>query len=338
MIVIMEDNAKQKDIDRIIARIEELGYTSHLSRGKKKTIIGIIGDLNREEIIQSLGAYPEIARLVPIQEPFKLAGRSFRETDSLIEVDGITIGGKKQIVMAGPCSVESEEQIISTAKAVKKAGASILRGGAFKPRTSPYSFQGLLEKGLEFLRNASRETGLKIVTEVMDPRDVDLVASYADILQIGARNMQNYNLLKEVGQADKPVLLKRGMNATYNEFLMSAEYIMAEGNYNVLLCERGIRTFEDYTRNTLDLISIPVIKKLSHLPIIIDPSHGTGDWKWVPAASKGAVAMNCDGLIIEVHPQPEKAYSDGQQSLNFDKFATLMEEIKVFSEAAGREI
>ena len=338
MIVVMEDNASQKDIERITNRIEELGFTPHLSRGKNKTIIGIIGDFNREEMIQSLGAYPEIERLVPIQEPYKLVGRSFKSSDTVVSIEEVKIGGKQLVIMAGPCAVESEEQIISTARVIKKAGAQILRGGAFKPRTSPYSFQGLLEKGLQLLQKASRETGLKVITEVMDPRDVELVARYADILQIGARNMQNFFLLKEVGQTQKPVMLKRGMNATYKEFLMAAEYIMSEGNYNVILCERGIRTFENYTRNTLDLVSIPVLNKLSHLPLIIDPSHATGDWKLVNPAAKGAVTMGADGLMIEVHPQPEKALSDGQQSLNYDHFRELVTELKKYITTAGREL
>lgn len=342
MIVVMEDNAGEEDIDKIAERIREMGYTPHISQGTHKTIIGIIGDLNkdlnREEVVQSLGAYPEIERLVPIQEPYKLVGRSFKKEASIIDVNGVKIGGDKLVVIGGPCSVESEEQIIATAKAVKEAGGQILRGGAFKPRTSPYSFQGLLEKGLKLLKKASEETGLKIITEVMDPRDAKLVAKYADILQIGARNMQNFYLLREVGQIDCPVMLKRGMNATYKEFLMAAEYIMSEGNHDVILCERGIRTFENHTRNTLDLVSIPVTKKLSHLPIIIDPSHGTGDWELVNPAARGAVAMGADGLMIEVHPHPGKALSDGQQSLNFERFSKLMADLEDFATAAGREI
>ncbi len=342
MIVVMKDGSDDQDIKKITDRIEEMGYTPHVSRGEKKTIIGIIGDLNkdlnREEVAQSLGAYSEIDRLVPIQEPYKLVGRSFKKEDTIVEVGDVKIGGKKLAVIGGPCSVESEKQIVNTARAVKKAGGQILRGGAFKPRTSPYSFQGLLEKGLKLLKTASEETGLKIITEVMDPRDVELVAEYADILQIGARNMQNFYLLKEIGKTETPAMLKRGMNATYKEFLMAAEYIMAEGNHDVILCERGIRTFEEYTRNTLDLLSIPITEKLSHLPIIIDPSHGTGDWELVNPAARGAVAMGADGLMIEVHPEPQKALSDGQQSLDFEKFNQLMEDIKVFADAAGREI
>ncbi|MFW5976563.1 MAG: 3-deoxy-7-phosphoheptulonate synthase [Bacillota bacterium] len=337
MIVVMENNASQDDIDKVVNRIEELGYTSHISQGTNKTIIGIIGDLDREELIESLGAYPEIDRLVPIQEPYKLVGKSFKKTRSIIKVDEVEIGGEELVIIAGPCSVEGEKQILDTARAVKKSGAKILRGGAFKPRTSPYSFQGLQEKGLKLLNMASEETGLKVITEVMDPRDVNLVGKYTDIFQVGARNMQNFYLLRELGQADKPVMLKRGMNATYREFLMAAEYIMSEGNYNVILCERGIRTFEEYTRNTLDLVSIPVLNKLSHLPVIIDPSHGTGKWELVEPAARGAVAMGADGLMIEVHPEPEKALSDGQQSLTFNKFQNLTEKLTELARISGRE-
>lgn len=339
MIVVMEDNAQQKDVDKVLNRIEELGYTPHISRGTHKTIIGIIGDFNREEVIESLGAYPEIERLVPIQEPYKLAGKEFQKAPTIVEISpDIKIGDNNVVIMAGPCSVESEDQIMTTAREVAAAGAKILRGGAFKPRTSPYSFQGLHEEGLKLLQMAAEETGLKIITEVMDPRDVELVGRYTDIFQIGARNMQNFYLLREVGQTQKPVMLKRGMNATYKEFLMAAEYILSEGNRDVLLCERGIRTFEDYTRNTLDLVSIPVLKKLSHLPVIIDPSHGTGDWSLVGPAARGAIAMGADGLIIEVHPQPEKALSDGQQSLTPKMFVELVDDLKELVTFSGRSL
>lgn len=339
MIIVMRDGASKEQVTHVVGRVEELGYTPHPSRGAKKMIIGIIGDLNREELIDSLGAYPGIDKLVPIMEPYKLVGRSFKEGESVISIaDKVSIGDKKILVMAGPCAVESEEQVFNTALSIKKSGASVLRGGAFKPRTSPYSFQGLEEEGLKILRRAANETDLSVITEVVDPRDVELVGNYTDIFQIGARNMQNYFLLKEVGKTDKPVLLKRGLSATYNEFLMAGEYIMSEGNYNVILCERGIRTFEDYTRNTLDLISIPVLKKLSHLPVVIDPSHGTGHWDLVGAASKGAVAMGADGLIIEVHPEPTKALSDGQQSLKLEKFDSLMNDLKNIALAVEREI
>lgn len=339
MIIVMKDNAEEKHIKQVLARVEELGYTPHPSRGAKKMLIGIIGDLNREELIDSLGAYPGIDKLVPIMEPYKLVGRSFKDGQTVINIgENASIGDKKIMVMAGPCAVESEEQVMTTAKSIKKSGATVLRGGAFKPRTSPYSFQGLHEEGLKILRRAANETGLSVITEVVDPRDVDLVGNYTDVFQIGARNMQNYFLLKEVGKTQIPVLLKRGMSATYKEFLMAAEYIMSEGNYNVILCERGIRTFEDYTRNTLDLVSIPVLKKLSHLPVVIDPSHGTGHWDLVSPAAKGAVAMGADGLIVEVHPEPTKALSDGQQSLKLDTFDQLTNELKVIAAAVDREI
>lgn len=339
MIIVMKDNATEEQISVVSRRVEELGYTPHRSRGTQRVIIGIIGDLDREELIDSLGAHPGIEKLVPIVEPYKLVGRTFKKEKSVIDIiDGVQIGGKELVMMAGPCAVESEEQLMSTAIAVKKAGAKVLRGGAFKPRTSPYSFQGLEEEGLKILRKAGNETGLAVVTEVVDPRDVELVENYADVFQIGARNMQNFYLLKEVGKSKKPVMLKRGMAATYKEFLMAAEYIMSEGNYNVILCERGIRTFEDYTRNTLDLVSIPVIKSLSHLPVVIDPSHGTGHWDLVKPASKGAVAMGADGLIVEVHPEPTRALSDGQQSLKFDTFSELIDELKPLAKAVDREL
>lgn len=339
MIVVMKNNADERQIKKVVERIEELGYTAHPSRGAQKMLLGIIGDLNREELIDSLGAYPGIDKLVPIMEPYKLVGRSFKDEPSQVDIgDGVVIGGKEIMIMAGPCAVESEEQIMKTAQAVKESGAKILRGGAFKPRTSPYSFQGLHEKGLKILRNAADSTGLKVITEVMDPRDIDLVGKYTDIFQVGARNMQNFFMLKELGKSRKPVLLKRGMSSTYNEFLMAAEYIMSEGNYSVILCERGIRTFEDYTRNTLDLVSIPVLKNLSHLPVVIDPSHGTGRWELVGPASKGAVAMGVDGLIIEIHPEPTRAFSDGQQSLKFENYNTLLEELNQIAKVVGREL
>ncbi|MEJ6952171.1 3-deoxy-7-phosphoheptulonate synthase [Natronospora cellulosivora (SeqCode)] len=339
MIIVMKENASKEQISKVTRRVEELGYTPHPSRGTQRMIIGIIGDLDREELIDSLGAHPGVEKLVPIVEPYKLVGKTFKKESSVIEIiDGVKIGGKEICMMAGPCAVESEEQLMSTAIAVKKAGAKVLRGGAFKPRTSPYSFQGLEEEGLKILRRAGNETGLAVVTEVVDPRDVELVENYADVFQIGARNMQNFFLLREVGKSQKPVMIKRGMSATYKEFLMAAEYIMSEGNYNVILCERGIRTFEDHTRNTLDLVSVPVFKSLSHLPVVIDPSHGTGHWDLVKPASKGAIAMGADGLIVEVHPEPTRALSDGQQSLKFETFNELIEDLKPIAKAVDREI
>ncbi|MFW6036067.1 MAG: 3-deoxy-7-phosphoheptulonate synthase [Halanaerobiales bacterium] len=339
MIVVMKKETKKMAVNKVQERIQDLGYQPHIIQGESKIVIGIVGNINRRKIRNALGSYKEIDRLVPIQEPYKLTSKSFKDTPSEVTInEDITIGGQEILIMAGPCSVESEEQIIKTAKAVKKAGAKILRGGAFKPRTSPYSFQGLQEEGLKLLQKASEETGLKVITEVMKPDDVEKIARYTDIFQIGARNMQNFDLLREVGDANIPVMLKRGMNATYEEFLMAAEYIMSEGNYNVILCERGIRTFENYTRNTLDLVSIPVLKKLSHLPVIIDPSHGTGHWTLVGSAAKGAVAMGADGLIIEVHPEPEKAFSDGQQSLKPETFSNLINELKAIARATGKKL
>ncbi len=339
MIIVMRNNATVEELKKVVERVEELGFIPHVIEGANKNVIGIIGNLNREELIDSLGAYPGIDRLVPIMEPYKLVGRAFKEDSSIIEIaQGLKIGGKEILIMAGPCAVEGEKQVIETARVVKRAGAKVLRGGAFKPRTSPYSFQGLHEDGLKILETAARETDLRVVTEVIDPRDVELVGKYTDIFQIGARNMQNFLLLREVGKTEKPVMLKRGLSATYNEFLMAAEYIMAEGNYNVILCERGIRTFEEYTRNTLDLVSIPVLKKLSHLPVVVDPSHGTGHWDLVGPAAKGAVAMGVDGVMVEVHPEPFKALSDGQQSLKFDKFQYLMSELRSIAGAVNRII
>ena len=275
---------------------------------------------------------------MPILKPYKLVSREFKSENSIVDVEGVKIGGEKITVMAGPCSVENFDMLLDIGRKVKKAGASILRGGAFKPRSSPYSFQGLGEEGLKFLRDVKKETGLKIVTEVMDTRDVRMVEKYADILQVGARNMQNFNLLKEVGLSKKPVLLKRGMSSTVKEFLMSAEYVLAAGNFNCILCERGIRTFEDATRFTLDLNAVPLIKQLSHLPVIVDPSHGTGKWDLVGPMAKAAIAAGADGLIIEVHSNPEDAFSDGEQSLVPKRFSEMMKELKAIAEAVGRKI
>jgi 3-deoxy-7-phosphoheptulonate synthase len=277
-----------------------------------------------------------VERTVPILRPFKLASREFHPQDTVVKVNGVSIGGRQLVVMAGPCAVESREQILETARAVKEAGGLVLRGGAFKPRTSPYSFQGLGEEGLRLLTQARDETGLPIVTEVMDPQMVPLVTTYADILQIGARNMQNYALLHAVGEAQRPVLLKRGMMSTVEELLMAAEYILSHGNERVILCERGIRTFEQYTRNTLDINAVPLLKQLSHLPVLVDPSHGTGKWELVEPVSRAAVAAGADGLIVEVHPHPEEALSDGGQSLKPARFAALMESLRPVAEAVGR--
>lgn len=337
MIIVLRPEATEEQIQRIVERIESVGLRAHLSRGVERTIIGAIGD---ETILRTLPleAFPGVESVMPILKPYKLASRDFQPHNTKIKVRDVVIGGDEIVVAAGPCSVENQEMIIETARAVKAAGAKILRGGAFKPRTSPYDFQGLGKEGLEFLAQAREETGLPILTEVMDTRQVELVYQYTDIFQIGARNVQNFNLLTEVGKTDKPVLLKRGMSTTLKELLMSAEYILSQGNFNVILCERGIRTFETETRNTLDISAVAVLKHDSHLPVFVDPSHASGKWRWVSPLSRAAVAIGADGLLIEVHPDPEKALSDGAQSLKFEKFKQLMEEIKAIATAIGRKI
>ena len=326
-----------RETSSVIARIEDAGYRVHLSEGEERTIIGVIGDgrpLERGQIER----LPGVERCVPILEPFKLASQNFKPTGTTFPIGQHVVGSDEIILMAGPCSVESRSQIIETAHACKEAGAHILRGGAFKPRTSPYSFQGLGEEGLKYLAEAREETGLPVVTEVTSPDLVPLVCEYADILQVGARNMQNYALLHAVGESQHPVLLKRGMSSLMKEWLMCAEYILSHGNTRVMLCERGIRTFERYTRNTFDINAIPVIKQMSHLPIIADPSHATGKWEYVAAAAKASVAAGADGLIIEVHPRPEEALSDGVQSLKPKRFAELVTQMKTIATAVGREI
>ncbi|RJP20537.1 MAG: 3-deoxy-7-phosphoheptulonate synthase [Candidatus Abyssobacteria bacterium SURF_5] len=336
MIIIMKHEASERDLEHVIEVIEKLGYKAHLIRGVERTVVGAVGDERGKARLESLRTLSGVENVVPILKPFKLVGRQLKQEKTEIDVSGVVIGGNEIQVMAGPCSVESREQILEIANAIRQGGAKILRGGAFKPRTSPYSFQGLEERGLEMLAEARERTGLKIVTEVMDPHNVDLVARYADILQVGARNMQNFALLKCLGKIDKPVLLKRGMMSTIEEFLMSAEYILSEGNYKVILCERGIRTFETATRSTLDLNAIPVIKSLSHLPVIVDPSHATGRWDLVLPMSKASIAAGADGLMIEVHPHPEEAYSDGFQSLLPERYFALMKEIKPLVSAMAR--
>ncbi|HUK57204.1 MAG TPA: 3-deoxy-7-phosphoheptulonate synthase [Nitrospiria bacterium] len=338
MIIVLKPDATEKEINHIIDKLKEYGLKPHVSRGEERVIIGAIGD-ERQLENQPLSVFPGVEKVMPILSPYKLVSREFKKTDSLVEVaKGVKIGGKKIHVMAGPCAVEKQDLLVHIAQAVKEAGATILRGGAFKPRTSPYSFQGLEEKGLEFLLEAKKRTGLPIVTEVVDPRDVALVAEHADILQVGARNMQNFRLLTEVGAYDKPVLLKRGLSATIKEFLLSAEYIMARGNHKVILCERGIRTFETATRNTLDLSAVPVIKGLSHLPIIVDPSHATGRWELVVPLARAAVAAGADGIMVEVHQNPEEALCDGEESIKPNKFKTMMGEIRKIADAIGREV
>lgn len=337
MIIVLKRGATEEQIDHILKKVESLGLKHMVSQGVERTIIGVIGE---EDIlrVQPLEVYPGVEKVMPVLAPYKLVSREFKQENSIIDIKGVKIGGKRIVVMAGPCSVENRQLLLEIAKDVKQAGAAILRGGAFKPRTSPYSFQGLGEEGLKYLAEAKEKTELKIVTELMDTKDLSLVEKYADIIQIGARNMQNFNLLKEVGRSKKPVLLKRGISSTIKELLMSAEYILSGGNFNVILCERGIRTFEDSTRFTLDISAVPVIKSLSHLPVVVDPSHATGKWGLVSAVAKAAVAAGADGLLIEVHPQPEEALSDGTQSLLPEKFAELMKELESLSKAIGREI
>ena len=335
MIIVLKPSATEKDVITVSNRIEKMGLKVHVSKGAERVLVGAIGD---ESLLKpdQLRAFRFVEKVMPILKPYKLVSREFQEKDSVIKVDGIPVGGKHLAVIAGPCSVESKEQLMATANAVKKSGAHFLRGGAFKPRTSAYDFQGLGEEGLKLLQQAKKATGMPIVTEVMDTRDVELVAKYADIIQIGARNMQNFPLLKAVGKLKTPILLKRGLTAQLKEFLMCAEYIMAEGNHNVILCERGIRTFVTYTRNTLDLNIVPELKKLTHLPVIVDPSHGTGKYDLVEPMAKASIAAGADGLSIEVHTNPEEALSDGDQSLTPKKFQRLMESAKPIAKAVGR--
>ncbi len=337
MIIVMKPGATQKQIEAVEKQLQELGFHTHPIYGEVKTVIGAIGDkrmVKANNIVHMDG----VENIVPIMSPYKLVSRELINENTIIDIDGVSIGGSELAVMAGPCAVESEKQLMEVAIKVKEAGAKILRGGAYKPRTSPYSFQGLEEEGLKLLANVGKETGLKIVTEVVDTRDVELVSQYADILQIGARSMQNFRLLSECGKASKPVLLKRGLSATIEEWLMAAEYILSAGNPNVILCERGIRTFETATRNTLDINAIPVVKELSHLPIIVDPSHATGNWRWVEAVAKASIAAGADGLMIEVHPDPSSASSDGPQSLKPEKFSDLMMGLKPIAQAVNRVI
>jgi len=334
----MQADATAEQLEHVIKKIEDLGYRPHVMHGVERNVIGAIGDERGKARLQVIESMAGVESVVPILKPYKLASLEVRKERTVIEVKGASIGGQDLMVIAGPCSVESEEQILASARAVKEAGANVFRGGAFKPRTSPYAFQGMGEEGLKLLAAAREATGLPIITEVMNPRDLDLIVKYTDIIQIGARNVQNFALLKEVGQTQKPVLLKRGMATTLQELLMSAEYILSEGNEDVILCERGIRTFETATRNTLDLSCIPVLKRMSHLPIVIDPSHAVGNWQYVPAMARAAVAAGADGLMIEVHPNPEEALSDGPQSLKPDRFKKLMEDLVPFVEASGKNM
>jgi 3-deoxy-7-phosphoheptulonate synthase len=338
MIIVLKPQATEQEINHIIDKVKQLGLTPHVSKGTERTIIGVIGP---EDILRvtPLEVFPGVENVIPVLSPYKLVSREFKKEDSVIDVGkGVKVGGKNIVVMAGPCAIEDMDTLYQIAKAVKSAGATVLRGGAFKPRTSPYSFQGLGEAGLKMLKKVGDELGLATVSEVMDSRDVKLVGDYVDILQIGARNMQNFNLLKEVGSTKKPVLLKRGMASTVKDMLMSAEYILSGGNFSVILCERGIRTFEDSTRNTLDISAVPVVKQLSHLPIIVDPSHAAGKWGYVPALAKAGIAAGADGLIMEVHSHPEDAVSDGAQSLIPENFSNLMGQIKALAGILGRGI
>ncbi|MEE1225000.1 MAG: 3-deoxy-7-phosphoheptulonate synthase [Clostridia bacterium] len=338
MIIIMKDSASALQIEEVEKRLSDFGFKTHPIYGEKKTVIGAIGDkrlLSMNEVLLMSG----VENVVPIMKPYKLASKELQKEQSVIEVGhGVTVGGKQLAVFAGPCAIESQEQFTEVSRAVQAAGANILRGGAFKPRSSPYSFQGLEAEGLKIMYNSGQELGMPICTEVVDTRDVELVASYADIMQIGARNMQNFQLLREVGKCNKPILLKRGLACTMEEWFMAAEYIMSEGNENVILCERGIRTYETATRNTFDVSAIPISKEFSHLPIIGDPSHATGTYKYVPAVAKATIAAGADGLMIEVHNCPEKAASDGPQSLTPEKFTVLMRELDPIAKAVGKDL
>lgn len=333
MIVVMKSQATEKQIDEVIRWIESVGYKAHPSRGIERTIIGAVGDTRDKAILKYAESLPGVEKTMPILKPYKLASRESHEGNTVVSVGNIKIGGPEFVVIAGPCSIEGEEQLLESAYIAKKGGAQILRGGAYKPRTSPYSFQGMEEEGLRILDQVRVRASMPAVTEVVNPADVDLVESCADMLQIGARNIQNFALLKEVGRSKKPVLLKRGMMTTIEELLMSAEYILSAGNSQVILCERGIRTFETATRNTLDLSAVPVLKGLTHLPVIVDPSHAAGHWKYVIPLSRAAMAVGADGLIVEVHPAPEKAVSDGAQSLKPEKFYQLMDELRAINAA-----
>lgn len=337
MVIIFKQNTEKSVIEKIKKEVESEGCQTTVSQGKDYIVVGVVGDTSRVNF-ERIQANENVDKVVRVQEPYKKAGRHFHPQDTIVDIEGNKIGGKRLAVIAGPCSVESEEQIIEIATRVKQSGANFLRGGAFKPRTSPYSFQGLELEGLELLKIAKKETGLPIVTEIMSTDFIDRFVEDVDVIQVGARNMQNFTLLKELGKTKKTILLKRGLSATIEEFLMAAEYIMSEGNENVVLCERGIRTFETYTRNTLDLSVVPAIKKLSHLPIIIDPSHAAGMWWMVEPLAKASVAVGADGLMIEVHNDPANAKSDGQQSIKPDKFDEVMKKVRAIAEIEGKEV
>jgi 3-deoxy-7-phosphoheptulonate synthase len=338
MIIVMQQNADPQHIEAVVKRIEELGYKVHLSRGEARTIVGIIGADEHKLQTGTFEAMDGVEKTMRVMQPFKVASRDFSPENSVIDVNGVKIGGNKVVVMAGPCSVESREMILETAHAVKEAGGSVLRGGAFKPRSSPYSFQGMGEEGLRYLAEAREQTGLPVITEVMSTDEIELVGDYTDIFQVGARNTQNYSLLKALGKVRKPVFLKRGMSSTIQELLMSAEYILAGGNMQVMVGERGIRTYETATRFTFDVNAIPVLKELSHLPVVADPAHGTGKWNLVTPIAKAAVAAGADSIMVEVHPNPAQAWSDGAQSLTLERFANMMRELRPVAEAVGRSL
>ena len=337
MIVVMNADATKNELDSVLSHVREAGLKPSVTYGAERNIVGVVGGAITSDLASSLERLPGVMEILRVSRPFKLTSREFHPHDTVIDVGGTTVGGSDLTVMAGPCSVESEEQMVATAKAVKEAGATMLRGGAFKPRTSPYSFRGLGEEGLKHLATAREATGLPVITEVMTVEDIDLVHRYADVLQIGARNMQNFNLLDEIGKQDKPVMLKRGLSATIEEWLLAAEYILDKGNSQVMLCERGIRTFETYTRNTLDISAIPLTQRLSHLPVICDPSHGTGKWYLVPPMAGAAVAAGANGIMVEVHPSPDHAKSDGAQSLTFENFNRLMGQVRAIYQAASAQ-
>src|SRR5262249_13111361 len=338
MIIAMKSTATEAEIEEVCDTIRRYGYKPHLIRGEERVVIGAVGHGDNKDHLQNLRSVPGVADVVPILQPYKIVSRELKQQKTVIKVGDLEIGGSRFVVMAGPCSVETREQLLETADAVKKAGAQVLRGGAYKPRTSPYDFQGLEVEGLKLLAEARERTGLKVVTEVVTSENVELVAEYADILQVGARNMQNFALLKKLGNAGRPVLLKRGMSSTVKELLLSAEYIATHGNDQVILCERGIRTFETMTRNTLDLAAVPLLNELSHLPVVVDPSHGTGRRTLIKPTAKGAVAVGADGLIIEVHPRPQEAWSDGPQSLTPEMFSEIMNELRPYIEIGDRRL
>jgi len=337
MMIVMRDGATDEQVQAVVDKLHAIGAEAHLSQGDFKTVIGAIGDRERISEIP-LAALPGVEKVIPVMKPYKLVSREFHPDDTVVEVGPVALGAKKFVVIAGPCAVESEEQLLAAAEAARDMGAHILRGGAFKPRTSPYSFQGLGEDGLKLLARAREITGLPVITEVVDVRQVVLVSKYVDILQIGARNMQNYLLLREIGMQHKPVLLKRGLSSTVEELLMAAEYILRGGNNNVILCERGIRTFETATRNTLDLSSVPIVKRVSHLPIIVDPSHATGKREIIPALARGAMAVGADGVMVEMHPDPQAALCDGPQSLTFEEFGGMMADLRSVAPSLGRDV